>query len=71
MQEVATSFFMKCRDAGFPAYPSNAMWFGCSKKSLNGGVVGLERGGHQFMGRRTPVYGSCIGVHRPGMCAEA
>ena len=50
MQEVATSFFVKCRDAGFPAYPSNAMWFGCSKKSLNGGVVGLERGGHQFMG---------------------
>ena len=50
MQEVATTFFMKCRDAGFPAYPSNAMWFGCSKKSLNGGVVGLERGGHQFMG---------------------
>ena len=40
MQEVATSFFMK----------SNAMWFGCSKKSLNGGIVGLERGGHQFMG---------------------
>ena len=26
MQEVATTFFMKCRDAGFPAYPSNAMW---------------------------------------------
>ena len=50
MQEVATTFFMKCRDAGFPAYPSNAMWFGCSKKSLNGGVVGIERGGHQFMG---------------------
>ena len=50
MQEVATTFFMKCRDAGFPAYPSNAMWLGCSKKSLNGGVVGLERGGHQFMG---------------------
>ena len=41
---------MKCHDAGFPAYPSNAMWFGCSKKSLNGGVVGIERGGHQFMG---------------------
>ena len=48
MQEVATTFFVKCRD--FPAYPSNAMWFGCSKKSLNGGVVGVERGGHQFMG---------------------
>ena len=21
--------------------------------------------------RRTPVYGSCLGVHRPGMCVEA
>ena len=21
--------------------------------------------------RRTPVYGSCLGIHRPGMCAEA
>ena len=37
MQPVATAFFRKCRDAGFPAYPSNAMWFGCSKKSSNGG----------------------------------
>ena len=26
------------------------MWFGCSKKSSNGGVVGIERGGHQFIG---------------------
>ena len=50
MQNIATTFFRKCRDAGFPAYPSNAMWFGCSKKSSNGGVVGIERGGHQFMG---------------------
>ena len=50
MQPVATAFFRKCRDAGFPAYPSNAMWFGCSKKSSNGGVVGIERGGHQFIG---------------------
>ena len=50
MQHVATTFFRKCRDAGFPAYPSNAMRFGCSKKSSNGGVVGIERGGHQFIG---------------------
>ena len=50
MQHVATTFFRKCRNAGFPAYPSNAMWFGCSKKSSNGGVVGIERGGHQFIG---------------------
>ena len=50
MQGIATTFFRRCRDAGFPAYPSNAIWFGCSKKSSNGGVVGIERGGHQFMG---------------------